>query len=107
MSILNYKRTRTKSKVNYTNHVIVVCRSNKYIQAQLLEPITKNTLATFSTKSLKKGTKTEKSFEIGSKIADYLNKQNINNVSFDRNGLLFTGRVKSLADGVRSKNITI
>jgi large subunit ribosomal protein L18 len=107
MSSLNFKRTRTKSKVNYSKHVLVICRSNKYIQAQILEPLTKNTLATFSTKSLKKGTKSEKSFEIGIIIADFLSKQKIDTISFDRNGLLFTGRVKSLADGVRSKNITI
>ncbi len=100
------KRNRLKKKINYDRHVVVVHRSNKNILAQVLEPGTKKTLVTF-TSCNEKGTKTKKSEIIGEKVSNYLKKNKIQSVFFDRNGYLYHGRVKALAESIRKNNINI
>jgi large subunit ribosomal protein L18 len=106
MSKSNFKKLRTKSKINYDYPVVIVHRSNKHSTAQILEPITKNTLVTINTYK-EKGSKTDKSKAIGNKIGDYLNINNIQKVVFDRNGYTFSGRVEAIAAGIKEKNIII
>jgi large subunit ribosomal protein L18 len=107
MSKDQFKKNRTKGKLNYEHHVVVISRSNKNIIAQVLEPITKKTLVTVDSTKINKGTKTEKSTEVGKKVADFLKSKKVDRVVFDRNGLIFTGRVKALAAGITNNNITI
>lgn len=80
-----------------------VFRSNKGIYAQLIDDITGNTLASFSSAELKsvKGTKTEISKTVGQKLAEKAAGNGISEVVFDRGGYLFHGRVKALAEGAR------
>jgi len=106
MSTRLVKRNRSKKKVNYDSHVVVVYRSNKNILAQVLEPKTKKTLATFNS-YIETGTKTEKSEKIGKKVAEFLAKNKIESVFFDRNGFLYHGRIKALAESIRNNNINI
>jgi large subunit ribosomal protein L18 len=103
----SFKKKRLKFKINYNFPVVVVCRSNKYTSAQVLEPITKKTLKCFSSKSIKTGTKSESAKALGGKIAEYLQEKKYSQVVFDRNGLVFTGRVKALADGISENKIVI
>jgi large subunit ribosomal protein L18 len=107
MSKNSFKKNRLKFKINYSYPVVVVSRSNKYIIAQVLAPETKNTMVTISTQSIKKGTKTEKSLEVGKQIAQFLETKNFSKAVFDRNGYIFTGRVKAIAEGVKNNNIII
>lgn len=87
---------------------LVVYRSLDHIYAQVIDDVNAKTLITVSTKSkditekLKevKG-KIEKSKLIGKIAAEKAASNNINNVVFDRNGYLFHGRVKALAEGAR------
>lgn len=87
---------------------LVVYRSLDHIYAQLIDDVNAKTLLTVSTKSKDmsdkissaKG-KIEKSKIVGKVTAEKAVSNNISNVVFDRNGYLFHGRVKALADGAR------
>ena len=80
-----------------------VFRSNKEISVQLIDDVAGKTLVAASSKSLKdaKGTKIEIAAEVGKAVADKASKAGIETVAFDRNGYLYHGRVKALADGAR------
>lgn len=80
-----------------------VFRSNKGIYAQLIDDVTGNTLASFSSGKLedKAGNKSAVSSEVGRQLAAIALQKGISEVVFDRSGYLYHGRVKSLADGAR------
>ncbi|RVU01689.1 50S ribosomal protein L18 [Mucilaginibacter limnophilus] len=81
-----------------------VYRSNKGIYAQIIDDVTGKTIVSAS--SLSKdfsatGTKIEQSAAVGKLVAEKAVAAGIKDVVFDRNGYLYHGRVKSLADGAR------
>lgn len=82
-----------------------VFRSSKEIYAQLVDDISHKTILSASSKTKgvadQKGTKTDKAVLVGKLIAERALEQNITNVIFDRNGYLYHGRVKALADAAR------
>ena len=82
-----------------------VFRSNKEIYAQLIDDVTGNTIVSSSSTekeiSKVKGNKTETASVVGKKLAEKAVSKGIKQISFDRSGYLFHGRVKSLADGAR------
>lgn len=82
-----------------------VFRSSKQIYAQLIDDQTGMTLlaASSSEKGIleKKGTKTEKAKMVGQLVAERAKEHGINTVIFDRNGYLYHGRVKALAEAAR------
>lgn len=78
-----------------------VFRSNKAIYVQLVNDLTGRTLASARSTKDMTGTKTEKAGKVGEEIAKKAIELGIATVVFDRNGYLFHGRVKSLADGAR------
>lgn len=80
-----------------------VFRSNKEISAQLIDDVSGVTLVSASSLTIKdaKGTKSEVASVVGKDLADKANKAGIDSVAFDRNGYLYHGRVKALADGAR------
>lgn len=81
-----------------------VYRSNKGIYAQIINDETGKTLVAAS--SLSKdfnasGNKSEQSVAVGKLVAEKAIAAGVKEVVFDRNGYLYHGRVKSLADGAR------
>lgn len=82
-----------------------VFRSNKEIYAQLIDDIQGVTLVMASSKSKDiagtAGTKTEKAALVGKLIAEKAIAAGISEIVFDRNGYLYHGRVKQLADAAR------
>ena len=89
---------------------LTVFRSNKEIYASLVDDTIGKVLC--STSSLSKafkstGTKIEKSKDVGKKIAELAISKGINECCFDRNGYLYHGRVKSLADGAREAGLKL
>ena len=82
-----------------------VFRSNADIYVQLIDDLNGQTLAAASSKekaiAAQKGTKVEKSKLVGEAIAKKALELGIKNVTFDRGGYLYHGRVKSVADGAR------
>ena len=88
---------------------LTVFRSNKEIYAQIIDDSSSKTIASASSKDkdlkLKTSNKTEVSKIVGDSIGKKAIKAGIKKVSFDRNGYLYHGRVKSLADGAREAGL--
>jgi large subunit ribosomal protein L18 len=84
---------------------MTVFRSSKAIYVQLIDDQAGKTLVSASSmeKGIKeqKGTKTEIAKVVGKSIAEKAIQAGINQVVFDRNGYLYHGRVKSLAESAR------
>ncbi len=81
---------------------MTVFRSNKQIYVQLIDDLAGATLASASSKGIEEGTKVEIAAKVGADIAQKALAAGITEVVFDRNGYLFHGRVKSLADAARN-----
>ena len=99
-----HRRVRRKIFGTAERPRLVVHRSNRGIEAQLVDDVEGRTLASASHLSLRKGfkgTKSEQAAEVGKLLAASAKKAGIETVVFDRSGYLYHGRVKSLADGAR------
>jgi large subunit ribosomal protein L18 len=99
-----YRRhLRVRKKVTGTAERprLVVFRSLKHITAQLVDDVAGRTLMTVSSTDLLSGKKTEKSTEVGRRIAARAKDAGITKVVFDRAGYKYHGRVKAVADGAR------
>jgi large subunit ribosomal protein L18 len=99
-----HKRVRGKVIGSAERPRLVVFRSNRGIEAQLVDDLEGKTLAAASWLQLKKsfkGSKSEQAAEVGKLLADNAKKANLETVVFDRGGYLYHGRVKALADAAR------
>jgi len=99
------KRIRSIIRGTSESPRLTVFRSNKEIYASLIDDYKGATICAASslekTVSSKKITKVEKANLVGSLIAERAVSAGVKQCSFDRNGYLYHGRVKSLADGAR------
>jgi len=98
------KRIRKNISGSTAQPRLSVFRSNKQIEAQLIDDVNGTTLLAVSSRSKElkaSGTKAEISKEVGILLAKKAIKAGIKTCSFDRNGYLYHGRVKSLAEGAR------
>lgn len=86
-----------------------VFRSNKQIYVQVIDDINGKTIVAASSRQLKLGdskqTKIELAKNVGKEIADKAKGAGVNTVIFDRNGYLYHGRVKALADAARENGL--
>lgn len=82
---------------------ITVFKSNTRISAQIIDDSKGHTIvsATSVELSSKKNTNVELSKEVGKKLAEKAIAEGITEVVFDRNGYVYHGKVKALADGAR------
>ena len=112
MSILTTREARERRHRRVRGRVhgtaerprLVVFRSNRGIEAQLVDDLAGKTLAAASWLNLKKsfkGNKTEQAAEVGKLLAANAKKAKVETVVFDRGGYLYHGRVKALAEGAR------
>jgi large subunit ribosomal protein L18 len=109
------RRERIKHKIRKTVNGtastprLSVFRSNAGIYAQLIDDKTGKTLlaAGSDDKTIKdsKATKVEQAQLVGKLIAQKASTSGITSVVFDRNGYLYHGRIKSLADGAREAGL--
>ena len=79
-----------------------VFRSNKQIYAQVINDLTGTTIASASSLGLEKMPKKEQAAKVGELVAANAIAAGVSAVVFDRNGYLYHGRVKQLADGARN-----
>ena len=108
------RKLRIRRKVNGTPERprLSVFRSAKHIYAQVVDDTTGKTLAHASTlsKDLKgdigEDSKTDAAKKVGSLIAKICKDKNIDKVVFDRNGYLFHGRIKAVADAAREAGLS-
>jgi len=106
-----YRRLRIKQRIRKSiqgtaeKPRMTVFRSNKQIYVQLIDDISGKTIISASSMlegvSEKTGSKSDQSREVGKLIAEKAKEAGISTVVFDRNGYLYHGRVKSLAEAAR------
>jgi large subunit ribosomal protein L18 len=106
-----YRRLRIKQRIRKIvsgtseRPRLTVFRSNKEIYAQLVDDLAGNTIVAASTKSKdfekEKVNKSVQAKQVGNLIAKKAKAAGIESVVFDRNGYLYHGRIKSLAEGAR------
>jgi large subunit ribosomal protein L18 len=98
---------RIRKKVNGTSERPRLCvfRSNSQIYAQFIDDLEGKTLLSVSSRvkeiSEKEGAKALKAAMVGKLAAEKALAAGITSVVFDRNGYLYHGRVKQLADAAR------
>ena len=95
---------RKKVKGSAERPRLSVFRSNTSIYAQIIDDITGVTLASASSVELggrKENTNVDVALQVGKKIAEKAQEAGILAVVFDRNGYLYHGKVKALAEGAR------
>ncbi len=103
------KRIRSTVSGSAERPRMSVYRSNKEIYVQLVDDAEGKTMlsAASSDKGIagEKGTKTEVATRVGKLIAERAKEAGVETVVFDRNGYLYHGRVKALADGAREEGL--
>ncbi len=94
---------RIRKKVNGTPERprLSVFRSNKQIYAQVINDVEGRTLASASSLGLEKMPKIQQAEKVGELVAEKAKAVGVEAVVFDRNGYLYHGRVKALADAAR------
>lgn len=97
-------KMRVRGKITGTSERprLTVFRSNKQIYAQVIDDLTGNTVAAASSlKMTDKAPKKEIAAKVGEMVAKAAQEAGITSVVFDRNGYLYHGRIKELADAAR------
>jgi large subunit ribosomal protein L18 len=99
-------KRRVRGKISGSSELprLSVYKSNKEIYAQLIDDKDGKTLASASSREKgvdANGTKSEVSAAVGKAIAAKALAAGIESIVFDRNGFVYHGRVKALADGAR------
>lgn len=97
-------KLRVRGKIQGTTERprLTVFRSNKQIYAQVIDDLTGKTLASASSLKLTdKAPKKEIAAKVGELIAKGAQEAGVSAVVFDRNGYLYHGRIKELADAAR------
>jgi large subunit ribosomal protein L18 len=107
------RQARVRRRVQGTDARPRLCifRSNRHIYAQVISDQTGRTLASASTLSvplkgqLKITANRAAAKEVGMLIARLCQERAIRSVVFDRNGFLFHGRIKALAEAAREAGL--
>ena len=95
---------RVRNKVSGTAERprMSVFRSNKQIYVQIINDLTGNTLVAASSLGMETCPKKEQAAKVGELVAKKALEAGITSVVFDRNGYLYHGRVKEVADAARN-----
>ena len=103
------RHARVRAKVSGTTSCPRLCvyRSNKNIEAQIIDDVKKVTLVASSSMSLKleNGSNIEAAAKVGQDIAQKALAKKIKKVVFDRSGYIYHGRVKALAEAAREAGL--
>jgi large subunit ribosomal protein L18 len=102
----NLKRRKSRVKKTIISQDkrprLCVVISNKNVSAQIIDDIHQKTIISVSSANSKiEGNLTQKAEQIGVEIAKKAKAKKIKKIVFDRNGKLYHGRVKALADKAR------
>jgi len=111
------KRIQRKRRIRKKIHGTIQCprmsvfRSLKHFYVQLIDDDSGNSLIGISTSSkefraqMNRGSNIEAAKKIGAMVAEKALEKNITKVVFDRNGRIYHGRVKALAEAAREKGL--
>ena len=95
------RRVRKNITGSPERYRLTVFRSLGHIYAQIIDDSKGTTLSAVSDMGLKGKTKTDRAKLAGAELAKKAKAAGITQVSFDRGGFIFTGRVRALAEGAR------
>lgn len=106
-------RRRIRATIRGTSERPRLCihKSNKHVQAQLVDDLAANTIVSASTQmesladELKGKSQSEKAEVVGKQLAKLADEQGITKAVFDRSGYKYHGVVKALADGAREAGL--
>jgi large subunit ribosomal protein L18 len=106
------RRERVKRSIERSDHPrLTVYRSARHMYAQLVDPLSGHTLAAASTRSkeIRGGLGATGNLEgarrVGKAIAELARQKQIEEVVFNRNGFLYHGRVKAVAEAAREAGL--
>ena len=103
------RHARVRSKISGTTSCPRLCvyRSNKNIEAQIIDDEKRVTLVASSSMSLKleNGSNIEAASKVGADIANKAKAKKITKVVFDRSGYIYHGRIKALAEAAREAGL--
>lgn len=108
----NSRQARVRKRIQRTDRArLTIYRSSRHIYAQIVDPESGKTLATVSTRS--EGVVSEGEYpgnveaakKVGAAIAAAAKEKSIQQVVFNRNGFLYHGRVKALAEAAREAGL--
>ncbi|WP_419787500.1 50S ribosomal protein L18 [Pseudodesulfovibrio sp.] len=103
--LLRKPRIRKKISGTESRPRLVVFRSNLHVYAQLVDDVNGVTLASSSTQVLALKANKDSAAQVGKDIAARALEKQIETVVFDRNGYIYHGKVKALADGAREAGL--
>lgn len=108
------RQGRVRKQMRRSDRIwLTVYRSSKHIYAQLVDPRSGRTLATVSTRSgavmgdAAVTGNVEAAKKVGTAVAAVAKEKNIEKVVFNRNGFLYHGRVKALAEAAREAGLEL
>ena len=109
------RKQRVKKKIqrNPEKLRLTVFRSAKHIYAQIIDDRERKTLVSCSSLSkalqgkVKNGGNVEAAKMVGAYIGEQAAEKGIKELKYDRNGFIYSGRVKMLAEAVREKGIKL
>jgi large subunit ribosomal protein L18 len=104
------RKNRIRKKISGTDARprLTVFRSNKQIYAQVIDDASGKTIVSASSlgkEHAAEGGKSATAAQIGEAVASLCKEKGITKVVFDRNGYLYHGRVRALADGARKAGL--
>lgn len=103
------RHARVRAKISGTSEMPRLCiyRSNKNIEAQIIDDVKGVTLVASSSMSLKleNGSNIEAAALVGKDIAEKALAKKIKTIVFDRSGYIYHGRVKALAEAAREAGL--
>lgn len=102
------RRIKSRLKASLDKPLVTVFKSNSAISCILFDKINNKVLKSVSSRDLYKDSKNcnkEKANETGKKMGIEIKKLKYNSIVFNRNGYLYHGKVKALAEGIRECEI--
>lgn len=102
------KKIISRLKGSFDRPFVTVFKSNTAIYCSLIDMKNNKVLTSASSRELNKDRKNynvDMAYKTGEILGEKIKALNVTHVVFNRNGYLYHGRVKYLADGIRSKGI--
>ena len=109
--LLNRKRrhNRVRAKISGSAKIprVSVFKSARHVYAQAIDDDSGKTIFSANDVKIKEKNKTGRSLKVGENLGELMKKNGIKKALFDRGGFNYHGRVKALAEGLRSAGIKI
>lgn len=100
-------RVRSKISGTATKPRVSVFKSNKYFYAQAIDDVNNVTIASASSMKLGAPLNSEICKKVAVELSKVMSEKKIDTAVLDRNGYIYTGRIKAFTDGLRENGIKI